>query len=250
MVAGQWGRSLERRKMREGHFDFCRNAPGVAGTCRWSCGIYSNLQNGHRLLQNRVGSLSDQKAHLGVGKNNANSPKRRPVPIQSFTNAPYANGDWGLWQTFPPNVEISNPAWSHCSIYGGDGSPWNPKPSGDGSRSALGDLELQPGNRVAGKLVLEVASRGLEFHLLSNYGMRLGKGVHHLRTRARDLKSAAAGARHPASSKLPARSPSLRRLTTASMTHDFELVDGVPWGEGSFPTDACPNGTTTARRIS
>ena len=63
-------------------------------------------------------SLSDQKAHSRKGKNDANLPEQTPVPIQSFTNQPYGIGDWGLWQTFPLNVEISSPARSLRSIGG------------------------------------------------------------------------------------------------------------------------------------
>jgi len=41
---------LNRKKMREGHFEFWRSAPGMAGASSWSCGKYHNVQNGHRLL--------------------------------------------------------------------------------------------------------------------------------------------------------------------------------------------------------
>jgi len=37
------------------------------------------------------------------------------------------------------------------------------------------DFKFQPGNRVARELVLEAASRGLEFRLSTNHAMRAGK---------------------------------------------------------------------------
>ncbi len=43
-------RGLNRKKMREGHLEFWRNAPGMEGTSSWSCGKYYNVQIGHRLL--------------------------------------------------------------------------------------------------------------------------------------------------------------------------------------------------------
>jgi hypothetical protein len=41
---------LNRKKVREGHFEFWRNAPCMEGTSSWSCGKYYNVQFGHRLL--------------------------------------------------------------------------------------------------------------------------------------------------------------------------------------------------------
>jgi hypothetical protein len=100
---------LKRKKMREGHFEFWRNAPGMAGTSSWSCGkIVRRTKWSSALALNRVGEPpANLKASSVRGA--------RMMPISAF-EYPYNSTSYrpspstarrALWQTCMPNVEIS-----------------------------------------------------------------------------------------------------------------------------------------------